>query len=242
MGYSTVVSHFGLPVEELIEALKDTESEELIEFREWLKEQSEDCVPNILSLNLNSPDLVGWQYYSTQNLEEENGGFDTERWREYRLDYDGDTVQFGYDFIMNDANDLMNSCMNEDEEYDDYEDTDEYLESDDEEENDEDAELEKKMEIMTPEKEASLGKTMTVKEACDLMWNQIRIQGEEKIFVCRALPLFFGGYACGFVDRPDDELDMDLNELLNKTITLASSYYKDEYGNPVVDAYLTNKK
>ena len=134
MGYSTVVSHFGLPVEELIEALKDTESEELIEFREWLKEQSEDCVPNILSLNLNSPDLVGWQYYSTQNLEEENGGFDTERWREYRLDYDGDTVQFGYDFIMNDANDLMNSCMNEDEEYDDYEDTDEYSESDDEEE------------------------------------------------------------------------------------------------------------
>ena len=44
MGYSTVVSHFGLPVEELIEALKDTESEELIEFREWLKEQSEDSI------------------------------------------------------------------------------------------------------------------------------------------------------------------------------------------------------
>ena len=130
MGYSTIVSHFGLPVEELIDALKDTQSEELIEFREWLKEQSEDCAPNILSLNLNSPDLVGWQYYSTENIEGYSTEFDAERWREYRTNYDGDTVQFDYGCIMDDANELMDTYMDEDEEYEEYEDDDEDDEED----------------------------------------------------------------------------------------------------------------
>ena len=38
-------------------------------------------------------------------------------------------------------------------------------------------------EKITSEKEASLGKTMTVKEACDLLWSSVRIQSNVEIIV-----------------------------------------------------------
>ena len=76
-------------------------------------------------MNLNSPDLVGYQYYSTRHLENMNDDFDAERWREYRNDYDGDLITFDYDYIDCDAVDMMNSTMDEGVYDEDEEDEDE---------------------------------------------------------------------------------------------------------------------
>ena len=105
-----------LPVKELIKVLEESKNKELGNFAKWIKEQSESCSPRLLCLNLSSPDLVGYQYYSTRHLENMNDDFDAERWREYRNDYDGDLITFDYEYIDCDAVDMMNNCMG-DEEY-----------------------------------------------------------------------------------------------------------------------------
>lgn len=105
-----------LPVKDLIKVLEESKNQKLEEFAGWIKEQSEACNPRLLCLNLSSPDLVGYQYYSTRHLENMSDDFDAERWREYRNDYDGDLITFDYEYIDCDAVDMMNNCMG-DEEY-----------------------------------------------------------------------------------------------------------------------------
>jgi len=110
-----------LPVKELIKVLEESKNKELGNFAKWIKEQSEACNPRLLCLNLSSPDLVGYQYYSTRHLENMSDDFDAERWREYRNDYDGDLITFDYEYIDCDAVDMMNNYMG-DEEYEEDED------------------------------------------------------------------------------------------------------------------------
>lgn len=87
-------------------------------------------------------------------------------------------------------------------------------------------------EKITSEKEASFGKTMTVKEACDLWWNSVRIQSDEEIIVWKNID--DNSYSCNIYDEYDEDDSEELKELLNKEITLVSYYYEDGY--PVVDA------
>lgn len=83
------------------------------------------------------------------------------------------------------------------------------------------------------EKEDSLGKTMTVKEACDLWWNSIRIQSDEEIIVWKNIN--DNSYSCNiYSDNENDSAE--LKELLSKEITLKSYYYYDGDGYPVIDA------
>lgn len=89
-------------------------------------------------------------------------------------------------------------------------------------------------EKITSEKEASFGKTMTVKEACDLWWNSVRIQSYEEIIVWKNID--DNSYSCNIYDEYDEDDSEELKELLNKEITLESDYYYDEDGYPVVDA------
>lgn len=89
-------------------------------------------------------------------------------------------------------------------------------------------------EKITSEKEASFGKTMTVKEACDLWWNSVRIQSDEEIIVWKNID--DNSYSCNIYDEYDEDDSEELKELLNKEITLESDYYYDEDGYPVVDA------
>ena len=87
-------------------------------------------------------------------------------------------------------------------------------------------------EKITSEKEASFGKTMTVKEACDLWWNSVKIQSDEEIIVWKNID--DNSYSCNIYDEYDEDDSEELKELLNDEITLVSYYYEDGY--PVVDA------
>ena len=87
-------------------------------------------------------------------------------------------------------------------------------------------------EKITSEKEASLGKTMTVKEACDLLWSSIRIQSNVEIIVWKDID--DNSYTCNIYDECYEDDSEVLKELLNDEITLVSYYYEDGY--PVVDA------
>lgn len=100
-----------LPVKELIKVLEESKNKELGNFAKWIKEQSETCSPRLLCLNLSSPDLVGYQYYSTRHLENMTKEFDAEKWREYRTDYDGDPIIFDYDEIQFYVEEVIDSCM-----------------------------------------------------------------------------------------------------------------------------------
>ena len=87
-------------------------------------------------------------------------------------------------------------------------------------------------EKITSEKEASLGKTMTVKEACDLLWSSVRIQSNVEIIVWKDID--DNSYTCNIYDECYEDDSEVLKELLNDEITLESYYYEDGY--PVVDA------
>lgn len=87
-------------------------------------------------------------------------------------------------------------------------------------------------EKITSEKEASLGKTMTVKEACDLLWSSVRIQSNVEIIVWKDIE--DNSYTCNIYDECYEDDSEVLKELLNDEITLVSYYYEDGY--PVVDA------
>ena len=87
-------------------------------------------------------------------------------------------------------------------------------------------------EKITSEKEASLGKTMTVKEACDLLWSSVRIQSNVEIIVWKDID--DNSYTCNIYDTYYEDDSEVLKELLNDEITLVSYYYEDGY--PVVDA------
>ena len=89
-------------------------------------------------------------------------------------------------------------------------------------------------EEITSEKEDSLGKTMTVKDACDLWWNSVRIQSDEEILVWKNID--DDSYSSDIYDDDDEDDSEELKELLSKEITLESDYYYDEDGYPVVDA------
>ena len=89
-------------------------------------------------------------------------------------------------------------------------------------------------EEITSEKEDSLGKTMTVKDACDLWWNSVRIQSDEEIIVWKNID--DDSYSSNIYEDYDEDDSEELKELLNKEITLESDYYYDEDGYPVVDA------
>ena len=87
-------------------------------------------------------------------------------------------------------------------------------------------------EKITSEKEASFGKTMTVKEACDLLWSSVRIQSNVEIIVWKDID--DNSYTCNIYDECYEDDSEVLKELLNDEITLVSYYYEDGY--PVVDA------
>ena len=87
-------------------------------------------------------------------------------------------------------------------------------------------------EKITSAKEASLGKTMTVKEACDLLWSSVRIQSNVEIIVWKDID--DNSYTCNIYDTYYEDDSEVLKELLNDEITLVSYYYEDGY--PVVDA------
>lgn len=87
-------------------------------------------------------------------------------------------------------------------------------------------------EKITSEKEASLGKTMIVKEACDLLWSSVRIQSNVEIIVWKDID--DNSYTCNIYDECYEDDSEVLKELLNDEITLVSYYYEDGY--PVVDA------
>lgn len=87
-------------------------------------------------------------------------------------------------------------------------------------------------EKITSEKEASLGKSMTVKEACDLLWSSVRIQSNVEIIVWKDID--DNSYTCNIYDECYEDDSEVLKELLNDEITLVSYYYEDGY--PVVDA------
>ena len=91
-------------------------------------------------------------------------------------------------------------------------------------------------EKITSEKEASLGKTMTVKEACDLLWSSVRIQSNVEIIVWKDID--DNSYTCNIYDTYYEDDSEVLKELLNDEITLVSYYYEDGY--PVVDAVFGN--
>ena len=91
-------------------------------------------------------------------------------------------------------------------------------------------------EKITSEKEASLGKTMTVKEACDLLWSSVRIQSNVEIIVWKDID--DNSYTCNIYDECYEDDSEVLKELLNDEITLVSYYYEDGY--PVVDAVFGN--
>ena len=107
-----------LPANELIKALEGSKNKKLEEFAKWIKEQSEVCSPRLLCLNLNSPDLVGYQYYSTRHLENMTKEFDAEKWREYRTDYDGDPIIFDFDEIQFYVEEVMDEYMDDEEDDD----------------------------------------------------------------------------------------------------------------------------
>ena len=88
-------------------------------------------------------------------------------------------------------------------------------------------------EKITSEKEASLGKTMTVKEACDLLWSSVRIQSNVEIIVWKDID--DNSYTCNIYDTYYEDDSEVLKELLDNEITLEPYYYVED-GYPVVDA------
>ena len=92
-------------------------------------------------------------------------------------------------------------------------------------------------EKITLEKEASLGKTMTVKEACDLLWSSVRIQSNVEIIVWKDID--DNSYTCNIYDTYYEDDSEVLKELLDNEITLEPYYYVED-GYPVVDAVFGN--
>ena len=95
------------PVKALIEALAKSKDEEINEFSDWLKQQVEESGysdPSIVALSIDSPDLVGYQWYEAEYLEED--GLDVERRRNYRQ-HGGSAVEFEFGAIVDYANDFM---------------------------------------------------------------------------------------------------------------------------------------
>ena len=92
-------------------------------------------------------------------------------------------------------------------------------------------------EKITSEKEASLGKTMTVKEACDLLWSSVRIQSNVEIIVWKDID--DNSYTCNIYDTYYEDDSEVLKELLDNEITLEPYYYVED-GYPVVDAVFGN--
>lgn len=88
-------------------------------------------------------------------------------------------------------------------------------------------------EKITSEKEASLGKSMTVKEACDLLWSSVRIQSNVEIIVWKDID--DNSYTCNIYDTYYEDDSEVLKELLDNEITLEPYYYVED-GYPVVDA------
>jgi hypothetical protein len=109
--FSDNVSYFGreLPLQKIINALENTEDEELADFRDWLKSQCENSYPDLVCLNVNSPDLVAWQFYTVDHLSEMDDDFDADKWRTYRKDYEGDTISLDNEDIVYEAMELLES-------------------------------------------------------------------------------------------------------------------------------------
>lgn len=75
---------------------------------------------------------------------------------------------------------------------------------------------------MSKAKWASLGETMTLKDALDLWWNSVRIDGE----------IYYKTHT-GNYETPEDDIP---EELLNRKITLWNEYDNDSDGYPIVYA------
>ena len=81
----------------------------------------------------------------------------------------------------------------------------------------------RKFETVGQKKLDSLGKTMTVAEACKLCWNSVRVYGEDGI---------------AYYDPERDEFTVDFaddpDEFLKMEITLDDDWREDEDGYPII--------
>lgn len=82
--------------------------------------------------------------------------------------------------------------------------------------------VQRRYKSMSKAKWASLGETMTLKDALDLWWNSVRIDGE----------IYYKTYI-GNYETPEDDIP---EELLNRKITLWNEYDNDSDGYPIVYA------
>lgn len=110
-----------LLVEALLEALSKSKNEEIVEFKNWLKDTCDESIysiPAITCVYCDHPELVAFDYYTTDYLED--GGIDTDDWIRYREDCDGSLVQLDDGYLCDDARDLIDDAFQgfEDEEGD----------------------------------------------------------------------------------------------------------------------------
>ena len=98
----------------LAEALKDAKDEEIVNFREWCKRQSE--IAGALSvLSYDNPDMVAYQFYETNHLEDM--GFDSDKWREIRSEYEADCIIIdAIGEVYDEAESIMEDYEDEDDE------------------------------------------------------------------------------------------------------------------------------
>ena len=90
------------------------------------------------------------------------------------------------------------------------------------------------LDIMTTDKQYSLGNTMTVKEACDLGWNKIEIIDADIISCWKN---FYAGIECDYTLGVGWENYAKTREdFLANRITLADYYDTDDNGCPIVNA------
>lgn len=82
--------------------------------------------------------------------------------------------------------------------------------------------VQRRYKSMSKAKWASLGETMTLKDALDLWWNSVRIDGE----------IYYKTHT-GNYETPEDDIP---EELLNRKITLWNEYDNDSDGYPIVYA------
>ena len=112
-----------LPVEALLEELSKSKNEEIAEFCKWLKDTCDESiysVPTITCVNCDHPELVAFDFYTTDELEE--GGIDADDWIRYREDCDGYLVSLNAGCLCDDARDLIDEAFQEcDDEEDDSE-------------------------------------------------------------------------------------------------------------------------
>lgn len=109
-----------LPVEALLEELSKSKNEEIVDFYKWLKDTCDESIyssPTITCVNWDHPELVAFDYYTTDALEED--GIDADDCIRYREECDGSLVQLNDGCLCDDARDLIDDAFQEFEDEED---------------------------------------------------------------------------------------------------------------------------